>query len=123
MIEFMREIRGVLGEKPITEEELQTSKEGLIQELPQRFASVSGIRGAITDLYVQDLPEDYYQTFAKSVSAVTLDDLARVAKKYIDIDHLAIVIVGDRASIEAPLKATGIAPIVHLDIEANPAAN
>ena len=38
--------------------------------------------------------------------------MLRVAKKYIDIDKLAIVIVGDRASIEAPLKATGIAPIL-----------
>ena len=44
----------------------------------------------------------------------------RVAKQYIDLDHLAIVIVGDRATIEGPLKATGIAPIVTLDSEGNP---
>ncbi len=123
MIEFMREIKGVMGEKPITAEELQSSKEGLIQELPRRFASVTGIGNAITDLYTQGLPEDYFQAFAKNVSAVTLDDVARVAKKYIDIDHLAIVIVGDRASIEAPLKGTNIAPIVHLDVEANSLPN
>jgi hypothetical protein len=40
-----------------------------------------------------------------------------VAKQYIDLDHLAIVIVGDRSSIEGPLKATGIAPITLVDIE------
>lgn len=38
-----------------------------------------------------------------------------MAKQYIDLDHLAIVIVGDRASIEGPLKATNIAPIVVVD--------
>jgi hypothetical protein len=32
----------------------------------------------------------------------------RVAKKYIDLEHLAIVIVGDRSAVEAPLKATNI---------------
>ena len=48
--------------------------------------------------------------------------MLRVAKQYIDLDHLAIVIVGDRATIEGPLKATGIAPIVVLDIEGNPAS-
>jgi hypothetical protein len=48
---------------------------------------------------------------------VTKEDVVRVAKKYIDIDHLAIVIVGDRATIEGPLKSTGIAPIVLLDVE------
>ena len=46
--------------------------------------------------------------------------MLRVAKKYIDLDHLAIVIVGDRATIEGPLKATGIAPIAITDIEGNP---
>jgi hypothetical protein len=47
---------------------------------------------------------------------VTKEDLARVANKYIDPDHLAIVIVGDRKQIEGPLKATGIAPVVLLDV-------
>ena len=35
------------------------------------------------------------------------------------LDHLAIVIVGDRATVEAPLKATNVAPITLLDIEGN----
>jgi hypothetical protein len=30
--------------------------------------------------------------------------------------------VGDRKTIEAPLKQTGVAPIVLLDIEGNPAS-
>jgi hypothetical protein len=50
---------------------------------------------------------------------VTTAVVVRVAKQYIDLDHLAIVIVGDRATIEGPLKATGIAPIVNLDIDGN----
>jgi len=51
------------------------------------------------------------------LSAVTNDDVVRVARRYIDLDHLTIVIVGDQATIEAPLKATGIAPIVATDID------
>jgi predicted Zn-dependent peptidase len=54
-----------------------------------------------------------------AINAVTKADLVRVAKQYIDLEHLSIVIVGDRATIEGPLKATGIAPIVGLDIEGN----
>ena len=74
----------------------------------------------MTTLWTQGLPDDYYQQYAKTVAAVTKDDVLRVAKQYIDLDHLAIVIVGDRASIEAPLKATKIAPIAYLDIEGAP---
>lgn len=120
LIEFMKELKGIVSEKPITDEELKTAKESLIQGLPQRFASVSAISNSITGLAVQGLPDDYYQTYAKNVSAVTRDDLQRVAKRYIDLGHLAIVIVGDRSSVEGPLKATGIAPITYIDIEGNP---
>jgi len=121
LIEFMKELKGIVGEKPVTDEELKTAKDSLIQGLPQRFGSVTGISSAITSLVVQGLPDDYYQTYARNVSAVTKEDLARVAKRYIDLDHLAIVIVGNRAEIEAGLKATGIAPITLLDIEGNAA--
>ena len=121
LIEFMKELKGIVGDRPITDEELQTAKDSLIQALPQRFASVSAIGSAITGLMVQGLPDNYYQNYAKAVSAVTKEDLLRVANLYIDLNHLAIVIVGDRSSVEPALKATGIAPITILDIEGNPA--
>ena len=120
LIEFMKELKGINGERPITDEELKTAKDSLIQGLPARFASVSAIGNSITTLAVQNLPDDYYQNFAKNVAAVTREDLLRVAKQYIDLSHLAIVIVGDRSKIEPTLKATNIAPITYLDIDGNP---
>jgi predicted Zn-dependent peptidase len=119
LIEFMKELKGMTGAKPVTDEELTTAKDGLIQRLPDQFASVTAISNAITGIYVQGLREDYYQQYAKNVSAITKEDVASVAKRYIDLDHLAILIVGDRAAIEGPLKSTNIAPITLLDIEGN----
>jgi zinc protease len=117
LTEFMKEFRGIQGSRPVTDDELKTSKDSLVQSLPGMFASVSSIGNAIGSLWLEGLPDDYYQQYGKQVGAVTRDDVVRVAKKYIDLDHLSIVIVGDRATIEAPLKATGVAPIVVLDIE------
>ncbi len=117
----MKELRGILGARPIADDELATAKDALVQRLPGTFASVDSINAALTALWVQDLPDDYYQRYAKAIAAVTKEDVIRVAKQYLDLDHLAIVIVGDRAAIEGSLKATGIAPIVHYDIEGNPA--
>jgi len=115
--EFMKELRGILGARPITDDELATAKDSLIQRLPATFASVSAINNALANLWTQGLPDDYYQQYTKAVAAVTKDEALRVAKKYIDLDKLAIVVVGDRASIDAPLKATNVAPITYLDIE------
>jgi predicted Zn-dependent peptidase len=120
LIEFMKEIKGIRGDRPITDDEMQAAKNALIQSLPARFASVGGVSNSISEIYTQDLPENYYQNFVKSVNAVTKDDVLRVARKYIDPEHLAIVIVGDRSKIEGPLAATKIAPIVSLDINGDP---
>jgi zinc protease len=120
LIDFMNEFRGVQGSKPFTDDEIKQGKESLIQALPRRFGSVGITASSIAGLYVQDLPETFYQEYAAKVNAVTADDLVRVAKKYIDLDHMNIVIVGDRAVIEEPLRKTGIAPVVLLDIEAKP---
>jgi zinc protease len=119
LTEFMKELRGIVGSRPITDEELTTAKDALVQRLPGTFASVSSINSAITTLWTQNLPDDYYQQYAKRVAAITKDDVLRVAKQYVTVDNLAIVIVGDRSVIEGPLKATGIAPIVLYDIEGN----
>ena len=117
LVEFIKELRGIVGARPVTQEELKTAKESLVQRLPATFASVGAINQALTGLWVQSLPDDYYQQYTKSVMAVTADEVVRVAKKYIDLDHLAIVVVGDRKAIEEPLRGTKIAPIAHLDIE------
>ena len=45
----MKELRGILGERPVTDEELETAKDSLIQRLPGTFASVSAINGALDD--------------------------------------------------------------------------
>ncbi|HET6763843.1 MAG TPA: pitrilysin family protein [Longimicrobiaceae bacterium] len=122
LIEFMRELRGVQGERPFTQAELDQAKASLIQSLPERFSSTAAVNNTITGLYLDGLPADYYQRFAANVNAVTLDDLTRVARRYIDLQHLAIVVVGDRSKIEAPLRATGVAPIVLLDGNGVPVA-
>jgi predicted Zn-dependent peptidase len=120
LIEFMRELRGIHGERPFTQDELAEARQALVQSLPRSFGSVGALSGSITNIYVEGLPEDYYQRFAERIEAVTIADLERVAHEYVDLDRLAIVIVGDRATIETPLARTGIAPIVVLDGEGRP---
>jgi len=51
---------------------------------------------------------------------VTQADVQRVARQYIDPDKLAIVIVGDRKSIEPTLRATKLGDVVVVDIAGRP---
>jgi predicted Zn-dependent peptidase len=122
LIEFMKELKGAQGGRPFTDEEVARGKRSLIQSLPRQFGSLQGVAGSITYLYANDLPETYWQDYARNVESLTSADLERVAKQYLDLDHLAIVIVGDRAKIESTLAATKIAPVVDLDANGDPVA-
>ena len=84
LIEFMKELNDIRGPRPPSDDELQQAKASLVQSLPAAFESVNGVNGAISSIYAQGLPEDYYQQFAKAINAVTKDDVVRVAKQYID---------------------------------------
>jgi zinc protease len=46
-----------------------------------------------------------------AVQTVSAAELARVAKQYLLLDRMAVVIVGDRAKIEAGVRATGLGPV------------
>ena len=88
-----------------------------LAEQRDRLQVLLEINNAIVSLWTQGLPDDYYQQYAARIAAVRREDVVRVARQYVDLDHLAIVIVGDRATIEGPLRATAIAPIAITDIE------
>jgi len=120
LVEFVKEIRGIRGERHVTEDELNAAKAALIQSLPDQLSSLFGVSQVVNEIYQNGLPDDYWSQFQSGVKAVTTADVERVAKQYIDADHLTIVIVGDRARIEAPVRATGIAPVVILDAKGNP---
>jgi len=79
----------------VTDEELETAKANLIETFPRQFES----RPQMLRVFVNDewtkRPKDYWTTFRDKVRAVTREDLQRVAKKHLDPEKMAILVVGD----------------------------
>lgn len=118
LIEFMKELRAIRDTVPT--EELEKAKRYLQLQLPGRFETTGGIAGQLSQLVTYDVPLSFFNGYIQSVGAVTQADVQRVARKYIDPDRLAIVIVGDRKSIEPLLKSTGLGPVTIVDITGRP---
>ncbi|HEY0050481.1 MAG TPA: pitrilysin family protein, partial [Pyrinomonadaceae bacterium] len=104
VLEFMKELNGIRGERPVTQEELETSKQSLIRSFPQGFETNGQIAGQLSTLATYDLPDSYFNEYFSKINAVTLADINRVANKYLTPDKMAIVIVGDRSAIEPRLR-------------------
>jgi predicted Zn-dependent peptidase len=88
--------------------------------LPAEFETTQQIASALIPVVLYGLPLSYYNSYVQNVEAITQADVRRVAQQYINPSSLAIVIVGDRKSIEPGLKAVNAGPIVLRDFFGQP---
>jgi zinc protease len=110
LLEFMHELRAIHDTMPAAE--LSKTKRYLQLQLPGEFESTSDIASDLIPLVLYGLPDDFYTTYQLRVAAVTQADVQRMAQRYIDTGKLTIVVVGDRRSIDGPLRTTGIGAVV-----------
>lgn len=111
LAEMVKDIRDLCGPAPLTSDEVVKSKDNLIKGYPQLFQSYSSIAGQMGDLYVYDLPMDEWKNYLSKVGQVSLDQAMKTAKARIHSDALLIVVVGDRAKIEAGVRELGIGEV------------
>ncbi|MDQ1524755.1 MAG: zinc protease, partial [Pyrinomonadaceae bacterium] len=121
--EFLKELRGIRGEIPVTERELEYAKQGILRGFPRGFETPDQIAGRLATVVLYNLPDDYFNSYSARVRAVTLADITRVANRYLDPSRMAILVVGDRKAIEPGLRSLGIGEgITYLDAEGRPVA-
>ena len=107
--EFFVELTNIL--KPTPADELERFRNFAALGYAGEFETNSQLAAKLEGLAVYNLPEDEFSTYVGAVQKVTPADVQRVAKQYLLLDKLAVVVVGDRASIEAPIRAANLGPV------------
>ena len=101
VLEWVQELRGIRGERPVTDRELDFARTDRVAGLPASMESNDQVAEAEANLPRNNLPADYYQQYVRRVSAITGADVAAVATKYVDPENLAIVIVDESGKVTA----------------------
>jgi zinc protease len=115
LTEFFKELEGI--RKPVPAEEVEKAKNYLALLMPRNFETTGSMASSLAQMFVYDLPADYYATYTQRIRAVTPADVQRVAEKYIQPDKFAIVVVGDRKVIEPGIKALNLGPIKTVEVD------
>ncbi|MGD9903611.1 MAG: M16 family metallopeptidase [Vicinamibacterales bacterium] len=113
--EFFNELNGMA--RPIPADELDKAKNYAALSFPGEFETTGQLAAKLEEIAVNGLPDDVFSKYVSEVQAVTAADMARVAKTYLLMDRLAVVIVGDRAVIEAPVRATALGPVTIVPVD------
>jgi zinc protease len=118
LVEFIKEI-DLMREKGLTAAELEAAKNRAKGVFATSFEMPQQIAASLVNLVVYTLPDDYFQNYLKSVDAVTLDDVQRIARQYLDTSKMALVVVGDAKVIRPGIEGLNLAPIVTADVNGN----
>lgn len=105
--EITKEIKGVLGANPVTDDELNKIQKNRILGLAGRWETMGAVAQSLNELVMYQLPDNYFTTYAGKVKAIKLADINAAAKKVLTPENNVWVVVGDRQQVEAPLAKLG----------------
>ena len=111
----MAEIAG-LTTRPFTEEELARAKDNILNSFLFRYDTKGKVLAERVRLEFYGYPADYLETYRAALEKVSLDDLTRVAKKYIHPEKLAVLVVGNGPEIKPGLEDLKMGPAATVDI-------
>jgi zinc protease len=121
VVEFLKELRGIRGEIPVTPQELEFAKQTIIRGYPAGFETPQQIANRLAEVVAYGLPVDYFDTFTTNVAKVTKEDVERVARRYLDPSRMAILVVGDMKTVEPGLRSLAEpSAVTLLDVQGRP---
>jgi zinc protease len=86
---------------PVGEEELADARNYLTGVFSLGLATQDGLAGQLAMSTLDRLPDDYLETYRARILKLMAADVLDAAQKYFDSANAQIVLVGDRAQIEA----------------------
>jgi len=92
---------------PVPEPELADAQNYLSGVFSMGLATQDGLLSQFATVALNELPEDYLETYRQKVRALAPEDLLATARKYLDSANLQIVVVGDRSQIESQAALFG----------------
>ena len=114
MKEFMFELKRLRDDK-VGAEELENAKRAIIGSFALSLEQPQSLLQNIITQKLYDLPANYWDTYPQKVAAITVADIQSVAQKYIDLDHIQIVAVGDAAKARDVLAKYGTVEVYDAD--------
>ena len=101
--EILFEINRLKGEAP-TDAEVQGIKNYLVGIYVLQNSTRNGVIGQLEAMNYNELDKNHLDTYVEKLSAVTAKDVQDMAKKYLDLDRMTMVVVGDKSKIDEQLK-------------------
>jgi predicted Zn-dependent peptidase len=102
---------------PATPEEVERARNYAALGYAGDFETSSQVAQRMVDKVVYDLPDGFYESFVPQALATDAAGIQKAARAAIDPRRLVLVVVGDRAKVEAPLEALNLGALRILSVD------
>lgn len=92
---------------PVPDPELLDAQNYLTGVFSMGLATQSGLLSQISTLALNELPDEYLETYREKVRALRPEDVLSAARTYVDSANMQIVVVGDRKQVESQAALFG----------------
>jgi zinc protease len=113
--EFVKELARI--RTPATAEEVERARSYAALGYASDFETTTQVARRVADRVVYDLPEGFFEEFVPKALATDGAGLAAAARSAVDPARMALVVVGDRKSVEGPLRALGLGTVRTLTVD------
>jgi len=121
-IDAFNEELDALKTKPATPEELTKAKDAILNSFVFRFDSKEKVLRERMAYEFYGYPADFLERYRAGIAKVSIEDVSRVAGKYVHKDKLAILVVGKAADFDKPLSTFGSVTNIDVTIPPPPGA-
>ena len=105
--ELIYEFKRLRDEK-VSQSELEEAKSSIVSSFALSLENPDRIAESWMAVKYFGLPADYYDKYSDQIAKVDAEAVQRVARKYIDLDHLQIVVVGDAKQVREGVAKYGL---------------
>ncbi len=115
LAEINGELQGVVGDRPVTEAEVQRVVAGRRFAMPGTWETNRQLMNAITDQVEYGWSAEHFHTLSDRLARVTSTDVDRVARTVLDPARMVWVVVGDLEVVGPQLEEAGLGPVFQID--------
>jgi len=101
--EALREMSEIRDVRPATPDEVALARASVTRGYPRGFETAQQVARGAAQLALHELPDTFFEEFVPRVEGVSLDDVHRVAREYLDPARMATLVVGDLDRIRPEL--------------------
>ena len=121
-VEAIREEIVRLRDKGVTDTELAEAKQSILNSFVFNFDSPSKIINRQMTYEFYGYPMDFAEKLLENIQKVTVDDVNRASKKYLDPEKMQLIGVGNTAAVDKAKSFLSLNGVKLLDVTIPPPA-